>query len=80
MRKLGGKWMIHLCRAPPKGAAMLETTGIPGDDAQALAARPAAAEKVMPTETLARFSTFEGFVRMDVEGQYPPTANHQHKH
>jgi hypothetical protein len=79
MRKVRGKWTIHLCSGDPlKQADMLEGTGIPAGTAKTLAERLAAAERVMPAATVALFATFEGVVHIGADGQHPPTGHGHH--
>lgn len=78
MRKVHGKWTIHLCSGDPlKHADMLASTGIPADVAKSLADRLATAERALPGATVALFATFEGVVHIDADGQHPP-AHHGH--
>jgi hypothetical protein len=79
MRKVGGKWTIHLCSGDPlKNADMLESTGIPAGIAKTLSDRLAAAERAMPAETLALFATFEGVVHIGADGHHPPPGHGHH--
>ena len=61
-----GKWRVFLCAGDAlKQAETLEQTGIVAAEAEALAAKLAAAEKTVPAERLALFASFKGLVEMD---------------
>ena len=81
MRRVHGKWTIHLCSGDPlKHAEMLESTGIPAATAKTLADRLAVAERAMPAATIALFATFEGVVHIGADGQHPPAHHGQPHH
>jgi hypothetical protein len=73
----GAGWHITLCAGDGlKEAKVLREAGISQADADALAKGLATAEAKLPAIHLAKFSTFDGVVRMDANGQHPP----EHKH
>lgn len=73
----GGSWQVTLCAGDGlKEASLLREAGIAQADADALAKGLAAAEARLPAAQRARFSTFDGVVRMDANGQHPPAHTH----
>lgn len=76
------------CGTPPSGASRcvratvfkqaktLREAGIAPSDADALAKGLAIAEGKLPAAQRAKFSTFDGVVRMDATGQHPPAQRH----
>lgn len=73
----GTEWRVTLCAGDGlKQASVLREAGISLADAQALAQNLAAAEARLPAAQRAKFSTFDGVVRMDATGQHPPTHKH----
>jgi hypothetical protein len=73
----GTDWHITLCAGDGlKEAQVLREAGISASDADTLVAALAAAEAKLPAAQLARFSTFDGVIRMEANGQHPP----EHKH
>lgn len=73
----GTEWHITLCAGDGlKQAKVLREAGISQADADALAKGLATAEAKLPAAQRAKFSTFDGIVRMDANGQHPP----EHKH
>ena len=80
MRRVRGKWTIHLCSGDPlKHADMLASTGMAPQTAKILASRLADAEKGLPAATLALFASFEGVVHIGADGKHPP-LHHGPKH
>lgn len=74
----GTEWQITLCAGDGlKQVKVLREAGISRADADALARELASAEAKLPAAQRARFSTFDGVVRMDANGQHPPA--HKHK-
>ena len=73
----GAEWHITLCAGDGlKQAKVLRETGISQADADALAKSLATAEARLPAAQRAKFSTFDGVVRMDANGQHPPAHKH----
>lgn len=66
LHKSAGKWAIVLCSGDPlKYAPVLVEAGVPGTTAEHLARDLAEAERLLPAEQVALFSTFEGVVQVD---------------
>jgi hypothetical protein len=73
----GTGWRITLCAGDGlQQAKTLRDAGIPPSDADALAKGLAIAEGKLPAAQRAKFSTFDGVVRMDATGQHPPAHKH----
>ena len=73
----GTEWHVTLCAGDGlKQAKVLREAGISQADAEALAKGLATAEARLPATQRAKFSTFDGVVRMDANGRHPP----EHKH
>ncbi|MFZ2989288.1 copper uptake system-associated protein [Ideonella sp.] len=73
LRRHGGKWQVTLCAGDGlKDAKVLHEAGITPAAASALAKGLAAAESKLPAAQRAKFSTFDGVVRMDAGGHHPP--------
>ncbi|MDR6820977.1 copper(I)-binding protein [Neorhizobium sp. 2083] len=76
LKKKDASWSIHLCSGDGlKQAQALRMMGLSENDAAAIAAKLAEAEKGMAPEKLALFASFEGTVM--VEGD-EANAGHQH--
>jgi len=72
LRRDGKGWQITVCGGDGlKQAQALADTGMPAADAKALAQALAAAEARLPASQRAKFSTFEGLMRMDAHGGHP---------
>lgn len=70
-------WQIALCGGDGlKDAKVLREAGVKGAAADTLARQLAAAEARLPAAHRARFSTFDGLMRMDASGAHPPTHKH----
>lgn len=73
----GAEWDITLCAGEGlKQAKVLREAGLSAADADSLAKGLATAEARLPAAQRAKFSTFDGVVRMDVNGQHPPAHKH----
>lgn len=73
----GNQWQIAVCGGDGlKDAKVLHDAGIEPADAQALATSLVAAEARLPAAQRAKFSTFDGLMRMGAEGQHPPAQKH----
>jgi len=73
----GTEWRITLCAGDGlKQAKVLREAGISQADADVLAKGLATAEAKLPAAQRAKFSTFDGVVRMDANGQHPPAHKH----
>jgi periplasmic copper chaperone A len=66
LNKRHGQWVIVVCGGDGlRQAITLAQTGMKADEAQALAMKLQAAESRLPAETLRKFSSFEGMLRVD---------------
>lgn len=75
--RTGHGWQIALCGGDGlKDAKVLREAGVKGAAADTLARQLAAAEARLPPAHRARFSTFDGLLRMDASGAHPPTHKH----
>lgn len=75
--RTGHGWQIALCGGDGlKDAKVLREAGVKGAAADTLARQLAAAEARLPAAHRARFSTFDGLLRMDASGAHPPTHKH----
>jgi hypothetical protein len=76
-RSKPGEWAVAVCGGDGlKDAKVLEQAGISPADARGLAAALAKADAALPAERRAKFSTFDGVVRMDASGNHPPAHKH----
>lgn len=76
LARRGGSWHITLCAGDGlTRASMLMEAGIAQAQAQTLARDLAAAEARLPAAWRAKFSTFDGVMRMDAQGHHPPTPH-----
>lgn len=77
----GRVWRIALCSGDGlKGTQLLRDAGVSAGAAQALSKALAHAEARLPAAQRAKFSTFDGQVRMDAAGRHPPAAaSHGHQ-
>lgn len=74
LRKSSGKWAVVLCSGDPlKYASALIEAGVEKDSADRLARGLAEAERQLPPQQVALFSTFEGVVHM---GEHHGHDNH----
>jgi len=72
-----GKWQIAACAGDAlKEAKVLRDAGVSAGDADTLAMNLAKAEGALPADLRAKFSTFDGYLRLDGSGQHPQ----EHKH
>jgi len=79
LRRQEGAWRVVLCSGDElKSAESLTKAGVPARDAEALAAELAAAEAALDPKTVAKFSLFEGVVRMDDEGHHGSAHGGKH--
>jgi hypothetical protein len=77
LRRHEGAWTVILCSGDPlKEASSIAAAGVPQDSADRLAASLASAEKLTDPGRVRLFSTFEGTMKMDGEGQQPPAHHH----
>jgi hypothetical protein len=75
--RTGHGWQIALCGGDGlKDAKVLREAGVKGAAADTLARQLAAAEARLPAAHRARFSTFDGLLRMDASGAHPPAHKH----
>lgn len=76
LRSKHSDWSVLACGGDGlKDPKALALTGMPEATARTLAAALAKAEARLPASRLAKFSTFEGLVRMDAAGHHPPAAS-----
>lgn len=73
----GGGWQIAICAGDAlKDAKVLQEAGVKPADAKTLASALARAEAKLSASQRARLATFDGFLRMDAQGQHPPAHTH----
>lgn len=66
LNKRHGQWVIVVCGGDGlRQASTLAQTGMKAAEARALAMKLQAAESRLPAETLRKFASFEGMLRMD---------------
>ncbi len=71
------QWSVTLCAGDGlKDPRTLQLAGLSATEAEQLSRRLSDAEARMPAAERAKFSTFEGWVRMDTHGH--PAADHKH--
>lgn len=71
----GQVWRIALCGGDGlKGTQLLRDAGVAAGAAQSLSKALTDAEARLPAAQRAKFSTFDGLVRMDAAGGHPPLA------
>lgn len=76
LRSAHGDWSVLACGGDGlKEAKALAMTGMPESTARTLAAALARAEAQLPASRLAKFSTFEGLVRMDAAAHHAPAGS-----
>lgn len=87
MRRTDGSWRIVLCSGDAlRDAVKLAEMGVPADAASMIAERLTTAEAALPPQQAARFSTFDGVVRMNADGTHPDAGDaatgdgHDHDH
>lgn len=72
LHRHGSAWQISVCGGDGlKDPKALADAGIPATDAQRLVQALAQAEARLPAAQRAKFSTFDGLVRMNAQGQHP---------
>lgn len=77
LMRQGSEWHITLCAGDGlKQAQVLREAGISKADADVMVKDLATAEAKLPAAQRAKFSTFDGIVRMDASGQHPPAHKH----
>jgi hypothetical protein len=77
----GDQWQVALCSGDGlKQVSVLREAGIDAADAKALVEALASAEARLPAALIAKFSTFDGLVRMDASGQHAPAHAPAHPH
>jgi hypothetical protein len=66
LNKRHGQWVIVVCGGDGlRQASTLAQTGMKAAEAEALAMKLQAAESRLPAETLRKFASFEGMLRVD---------------
>ena len=87
LQKRHGQWVITVCAGDGlKQVDTLVQTGMKPEVAKRLAAKVAAHEARLPVETLKKFASFEGMLRVDGDAVHghghghaaPMTENHKH--
>jgi hypothetical protein len=77
----GQAWRIALCAGDGlKGTQLLRDAGVAPGAAQSLSKSLADAESRLPASQRAKFSSFDGLVRMDAAGRHPPAAASHVRH
>lgn len=72
-----GRWQITVCGGDGlKQVQVLVEAGVPEAQAEGLARSLGIAESRLPASLLAKFSSFDGLMRMDAGGQHPPGHKH----
>lgn len=72
-----GQWQIALCAGDGlKGTQLLREAGVSARDADAIARALASGEARLTPAQRARFSSFDGIVRMGPGGEHPPAHKH----
>lgn len=75
VRNTQGKWTVFVCAGDGlKDPKALESMGMSASAARELARNLAQAEAKTTPQRRALFSTFDGMVKMDVDGHHPPHA------
>jgi hypothetical protein len=77
LRRRGADWRVAACGGDGlKDPALLRDTGVPPASADALVRQLTAAEARLPAAQRARFSSFDGLLRMDAGAPHPPAHRH----
>lgn len=72
LRKKHGKWVLTLCSGDAlKEAKSLQHFGLSAGEAASMAAAVVAAEAKIDASVIAKFSTFDGVMMMDGDGNHP---------
>lgn len=72
LRRHHGAWQVNLCSGDGlKDPKVLVDAGLAPADAKHLAERLVRAEASLPAAQRAKFSTFDGLMRMDAQGHHP---------
>ncbi len=73
----GQGWQIAICAGDAlKDAKVLQESGVKAADAKSIASALASAEAKLSAAQRAKFASFDGFLRMDGNGQHPPAHKH----
>lgn len=79
LNKRHGQWVVVVCGGDGlRQAGTLAQTGMKADEAQALAMRLQAAENRLPAETLRKFASFEGMLRVDSDAHGAQKTHPKH--
>jgi hypothetical protein len=77
LRRQNHQWQLVLCSGDAlKEAKALQQFGLSAKEAEDMAKAVAAAEGKLDPALVAKFSTFDGFMRMDEDGHHPPVNGH----
>lgn len=77
LRREDGTWVLTLCSGDAlRQAKALQHFGLDAGQAAMMAKAVADAEAALDPALVARFSTFDGLVMMDGDGNHPPAAGH----
>lgn len=77
LRKKDNRWVLSLCSGDAlREAKALQHFGLSAEEAEALARAVQDAEAKIDPRLVAKFSTFDGVVMMDGEGNHPPAGGH----
>lgn len=72
LKRHHGAWQVNLCSGDGlKDPKVLAEIGMAPSDAKRMADRLVRAEASLPAAQRAKFSTFDGLLRMDAQGQHP---------
>jgi hypothetical protein len=73
LKRHGNAWQVHVCGGDGlKDPKVLQDAGLAARDASALAQALISQEAKLPAAVRAKFSSFNGLMRMDAHGQHPP--------
>lgn len=75
LKRQHGEWQVAVCGGDGlTDPRLLADAGLAAADARALVASLVQAEARLPAAQRAKFSTFDGLVRMDAAGHHPPSG------
>ena len=81
LKRKGEDWVLTLCSGEAlKEAKALQHFGLTPEEADAMARAVVDAESKLDPALVAKFSTFDGVVMMDAEGNHPPADGHGAAH
>lgn len=81
LRRYHGQWEISVCAGDGlTSPSVLQSAGMTSPQADALARALVRAEAGLPAAHRAKFSTFDGMLRLGAGGQHPPAHGASHAH